>query len=68
MSKSSNKLINIALVVIGAGLIIWGYQKSSGFSSQLSNAFTGSYSDNVMLIYIIGATCLAIGIFRYVKK
>ena len=67
-TKSTKKTTSIALIVIGAGLAIWGYQKSGGFGSQLSNAFTGSHSDNVMMLFISGAICLAIGIYLYIKK
>jgi len=66
--KSTNKIISIVLIVAGAGLAIWGYQKSGGFSSQLSNAFTGSHSDNVMMLYITGAICIAAGMFLQFKK
>jgi len=62
------KTASIALMVIGAGLTLWGYQKSGGFDSQLSNALTGSYTDNVMLLYITGAASLAAGVYLYIKK
>ncbi len=68
LSKSTTKISSVALISIGIGLAFWGYQKSGGFSSQLSNAFTGSHSDNVMLLYISGAACLAVGIYFYIKK
>jgi len=68
MIKPTNKIISIVLIVAGAGLAIWGYQKSGGFSSQLSNAFTGSHSDNVMMLYIAGAVCIAAGLFIKFKK
>jgi len=60
-------LISTVLIVLGAGLAVWGYQKSGGFSSQLSNAFTGSPSDNVMMLYIAGAVCIAAGLFLRFK-
>lgn len=63
-----NSIISRALIVIGAGLVIWGYQKSGGFGSQLSSAFTGSHSDNVMMLYISGAACLIVGIYLFTKK
>lgn len=67
-SKSKMKVISIALIAIGAGLAYWGYQKSGGLNSQLSNALTGSHSDNVMMLYIGGAVCFAVGIYLYVKN
>ena len=68
MAKSSNKPLSIALIIAGAGLAIWGYQKSGGFQSKISSALTGSPADNVMMLYIAGAVCLAVGVFLNIKK
>ena len=68
MSKSNKKIISIALMVVGAGLAIWGFQKSGGLESKISSALTGSQTDNVMMLYISGAVCLAIGVYLYLKK
>ena len=62
------KLTSLVLIVVGAGLAIWGYQKSGGFNSQLSNALTGSHSDNVMTLYIGGAACIIAGLFLFFRK
>lgn len=67
-SASPKKPIGIALLVAGAGLAIWGFQKSEGFQSQLSSTFTGSHTDNVMLLYIAAAVCLGLGVFLLIKK
>lgn len=67
-TDTTKNIISIILIAIGAGLVIWGYKKSEGISSQLSNALTGSHSDNVMMLYIGGAACIAVGVFLYFKK
>lgn len=67
-SKSTKQITSIALIAIGAGLAFWGYQKSGGLGSQVSNILTGSPSDNVMVLYISGAASLAVGIYLYIKK
>lgn len=67
MAKSKMKLPSIGLMVVGAGLVVWASQKSRGLESKLSNALTGSYSDNVMLLYIAGAVCIAAGVYLYKK-
>ena len=67
LSTSNAKIINIALIVIGIGLAAWGYKLSSGFGSQFSQAFSGSPSDQVMMFYIAGAVCAAIGLFRITR-
>ena len=68
MSKSTIKTFAIVLLVGAAGLAFWGYQKSAGLQSQLSNVFTGSHSDNVMMLYIAGAACAIAGLFLLLKK
>ena len=68
MNKSNMKLASIGLMVVGAGLAIWGNQKSGGLESKITSALTGSQSDNVMMLYIGGAVCIAIGVYLYIKK
>ena len=65
--KSNNQIIGIALLVVGVGLIIWGYQSSGSFESKLSDAFSGSPSDKVMQMYIGGAVSAAVGLFMMKK-
>ena len=65
---SPKNMLGIALLAAGAGLAFWGFQKSEGLQSQLSSAFTGSHTDNVMLLYIGAAVCFAIGAFLTFKK
>lgn len=68
MAKANNKMISIALMVVGAGLAFWSYQKSGGLDSKITSALTGSYTDNVMMLYIGGAVCFAVGLYLYFKK
>lgn len=68
MSKTNKKIVSIALMVMGTGLAFWGYQKSGGLESKITSALTGSHSDNVMLLYISGTACLAVGIYLYLKN
>ncbi len=67
-SAFPKKLAGIALIVVGAGLVFWGSQKSEGLQSQLSAAITGAQPDNVMMMYIVGAVCLAVGAFLNLKN
>ena len=67
-SASMMKIIAIVLLIAGAGLTFWGYQLSGGFGSQLSQTVTGSATDAVMMRYIAGAACFAVGLFLFVKK
>ena len=67
-SAMVNKPLGIALLAAGAGLAFWGFQKSEGIESQLTSTFTGSHSDNVMMLYIGAGVCLALGLFLLIKK
>ena len=54
-------------MVVGIGLAAWGYQISGGFGSQVTQVFTGSPTDKVMMLYIGGAASFFIGLFLYSK-
>ncbi|MDT8318130.1 MAG: DUF3185 family protein [bacterium] len=62
------KIIGIALVVLGIGLAIWGYQLSGSVGSQIIQAVTGSNTDKVMTLYITGAVSFVVGIYLFAKK
>jgi hypothetical protein len=67
-SATTMKIIGIALVVIGLGLAIWGYQLSGSVGSQITQTVTGSDTDKVMTFYITGAVSFVVGIFLFAKK
>lgn len=67
-TKTTMKIIGIALVVLGIGLAIWGYQLSGSVSSQITQAVTGSDTDKVMTLYIAGAVSFVVGIYLFLKK
>lgn len=61
-------VVGIALVVLGIGLALWGYQLSGSVGSQITQAVTGSDTDRVMTLYISGAVSLVVGIYLLAKK
>jgi hypothetical protein len=64
----NKQIIGIVLAVLGVGLAFWGYRLAGGFGSQVTQAFSGSPSDKVMMFYIGGAISLAAGLFMLLKK
>lgn len=62
------KLIAVVLIVVGAGLIVWGFQMSDSLGSQVSETLTGSPMDGVMTRYISGAAALAAGAYLFFRK
>lgn len=63
-----NKLIGIVLVVVGVGLLLWGFNLYDAFSSRVTRAVTGSPPDKTVVILIAGAVCAAAGVFQLIKK
>lgn len=63
-----NKQIGIVLLVVGVGLLIWGFNLYDAFSSKVTRAFTGSAPDKTVIILIAGAVCAAAGIFQLLRK
>jgi hypothetical protein len=61
-SLSVRKVIGIAAMAVGAGLLWWGYQLSGSIGSQLTETVTGSLPDAVMVRYIAGGACIAAGL------
>ncbi|MBE0497475.1 MAG: DUF3185 family protein [Campylobacterales bacterium] len=62
------KIISLALIVIGVGLAVWGYQLSGSVGSQVTQAVTGSDTDRVMIYYILGAASFVVGLYLFTKK
>jgi len=62
------KVIGIALIVIGAGLIYWGYQMSDSIASRLTESFSGSMPEEVMIRYIAGAVGVVVGGYLFLRK
>jgi hypothetical protein len=67
-SETTTKIMGLALVVLGIGLAIWGYQLSDSVGSQITEAVTGADTDKVMTYYIAGAISFVIGLFLFAKK
>ncbi len=62
------KILGVVLLVLGVGLAIWGYQLSGSLESQVTQAVTGSDTDKVMTLYIMGAVSFFVGIFLLIKQ
>lgn len=55
------KILGITLAVIGAVLLVVGYRASGTPVDQLSDAFTGSYTDRTMLYLVAGVAAVVGG-------
>jgi len=57
-----NRVLSLALLIIGAVLIIYGISASQSFSSDVSRFFTGSPTDKTMWLLIGGIVAAILGI------
>ncbi|HEX9784097.1 MAG TPA: DUF3185 family protein [Opitutaceae bacterium] len=56
-----NKVISLALLVVGAVLIIYGISASDSLGSDFSRFFTGSPTDRTIWLLIGGIVAAAVG-------
>ena len=68
MNPQQLKLLAIILIVLGAGLIVWGLNMSDSPANEVSRALTGSSMDEVVYRYIAGAVSVAAGLFLFLRK
>lgn len=65
---NQKKLIGIALLVIGVILLLFGFNATESVGEELTETFTGNYSDQTMMYLIGGAVAAVIGAVMLLKK
>ena len=65
---SQNKIIGIAVLVLGAVLLYFGMNAANAPTEELAEALTGQYSDRTMMFLAGGAISAVIGLVMLVKK
>lgn len=66
---ASSKLVGIVLLVVGIGLLYFGYQSTQSVGGQVTETLTGRFTDETMWYLIGGAAAAAAGAFlTFVKK
>jgi len=58
---STTKLAALVLIVVGGGLLYFGYSASGSALESVTESVTGRYSDATMMYLIGGAVCAVIG-------
>jgi hypothetical protein len=61
-------LVAIALLVVGVVLLVLGFQEYGAFGSKLGRALGQAPSGKVLIFFIAGGICSALGLFGIVKK
>lgn len=65
---SGKRLIGIALLVVGVILLVVGYNATQAPVEELTESFTGRFSDETMVYLIGGAVAAVIGLVMLLKK
>lgn len=65
---SGKRLIGIALLIIGVILLVVGYNATQAPVEDLTESFTGRFSDDTMFYLIGGAVAAVIGLVMLVKR
>lgn len=58
----NSKILAIVLLVVGAVLLFFAYQQSQSLGDQVSEAFTGRFTDSTIWFIILGAASAAAGV------
>lgn len=64
----SSKLAGIVLLVVGIVLLYFGYQSTQSLGNQVTETFTGRFTDETMWYLIGGAAAVAAGAFLTVFR
>ena len=65
---SNQRIVGVALLVIGIVLIIVGINSSNSISDQVSDAFTGRFTQNTMLFIVGGIAVSIIGLLMTLNR
>ena len=58
---STTKLAALVLIVVGGGLLYFGYSASGSALESVTESVTGRYSDGTTMYLIGGAVCAVVG-------
>ncbi|MFT6896249.1 MAG: hypothetical protein ACJA13_000650 [Paraglaciecola sp.] len=62
------KILALALIVLGGVLIFFGFNQTTSPLGEMSEALTGSYTDETMQYLIGGAVAAVVGLFLMYKR
>lgn len=63
-----NKIILLAIMVVGVVLLVYGINASQSAGSELSEFFTGSPTDKALWMIILGVLATVIGLGGFIRS
>ena len=63
-----NRIVSIALLVVGVILLIWGFNASQSVASEFSDAVTGAPTDRSIWLIVLGAVGTIVGAFGLLRR
>lgn len=63
-----SKPISLALLVVGALLLFWGFEATESLSSEMSEFFTGRPTDEAIWMLIGGVAAVIVGLFGLLRR
>lgn len=65
---SSGKVVGIVLLVVGLVLLYFGWQGSQSVGDQITETFTGRFTDHTMWLLILGVAAAVGGVLLTVAR
>ena len=63
-----NQLVGLALLVLGAVLLFFGWQSSQAVDDQIMEAVTGRFTESTTWLFIGGVISAALGVILLLVK
>jgi hypothetical protein len=62
VEMATNKILALALIVVGSILLFFAYQSSQSLGDQVTEAITGRFTESTTWFLILGAASAAVGV------
>ncbi len=64
---STNKIIGIVLIIVGAGLLFFGFQATGSLTEEVHETFTGRFTDETTWYLLGGGAALVVGLIMALR-